>query len=47
MIYVHIAEVFAINCVQPNLLSPLLIGKFCRGMTERVDLKRIHCIHKQ
>ena len=40
-IFVHIGEEFAINGIQPKFLSLLLTGKFRRGMTERVRLKRI------
>ena len=34
-------EEFAINGIQPKFLSLLLTGKFCRGVTERVHLKRL------
>ena len=37
----YIDEDFAINRIQPNFLSLLLTGKFRRGVTERVRLKRI------
>ena len=37
----YIVEEFAINRVQPKFLSILLTGKFRRGVTERVPLKRI------
>ena len=40
-IFVYIDEEFAINRVQPKFLSILLTGKFRRGVTERVPLKRI------
>ena len=40
-IFVHIDEEFAINRIQPKFLSLLLTGKFRRGVTERVRLKRI------
>ena len=40
-IFVYIDEEFAIKEIQPKFLSLLLIGKFRRGMTERVPLKRI------
>ena len=37
----YIDEEFAINRIQPKFLSLLLTGKFLRGVTERVHLKRI------
>ena len=40
-IFVYIDEEFAINGIQPKFLSLLLTGKFRRGVTERVPLKRI------
>ena len=40
-IFVYIDEEFAIIGIQPKFLSLLLTGKFCRGVTERVRLKRI------
>ena len=40
-IFVYIDEEFAINGIQPNFLSLLLTGKFRRGLTEKVCLKRI------
>ena len=40
-IFVYIDEEFAINGIQPKFLSLLLTGKFHRGVTERVHLKRI------
>ena len=40
-IFVYIDEEFAINGIQPKFLSLLLTGKFRRGVTERVRLKRI------
>ena len=40
-IFVYIFEAFAINLIQPKFLSLLLTGKFRRGVTERVRLKRI------
>ena len=39
--FVYIDEGFAIDLIQPNFLSLLLTGKFRRGVTERVRLKRI------
>ena len=39
--FVYIDEEFAINEFQPKFLSLLLTGKFRRGVTERVRLKRI------
>ena len=40
-IFVYIDEEFAINGIQPKFLSLLLTGKYRRGVTERVRLKRI------
>ena len=40
-IFVYIGEEFVINGIQPKFLSLLLTGKFRRGVTERVRLKRI------
>ena len=40
-IFVYIDEEFAINGIQPKFLSLLLTGKFRRGVTERVHLKKI------
>ena len=40
-IVVYIDEEFAINGFQAKFLSLLLTGKFRRGVTERVRLKRI------
>ena len=40
-IFVYKDEEFAINGIQPKFLSLLLTGKFRRGVTERVRLKRI------
>ena len=40
-IFVYIDEEFAINRIRPKFLSLLLTGKFRRGVTERVRLKRI------
>ena len=40
-IFVYIDEEFAINGIQPKFVSLLLTGKFRRGVTERVRLKRI------
>ena len=37
----YVDEEFAINGIQAKFLSLLLTGKFRRGMTERVRLKRI------
>ena len=37
----YIDEGFATNGIQPKFLRPLLTGKFYRGVTERVRLKRI------
>ena len=37
----YIDEEFAINGIQPKFLSFLLTGKFRRGVTERVCLKRV------
>ena len=37
----YIDEEFVINGIQPKFLSLLLTGKFRRGVTERVRLKRI------
>ena len=37
----YIYEEFAINGIQSKFLSLLLTGKLCKGMTERVRLKRI------
>ena len=39
-IFVYIDEEFVIYGFQPNFLSLLLIGRFRRGVTERVHLKR-------
>ena len=39
--YVYIDGNFAINVIQPNILSLLLTGKFRSGLTERVCLKRV------
>ena len=39
--FVYIHEEFAIDGIQPKFLSLLLTGKFCRGVTERVRLKRV------
>ena len=39
--FVYIDEEFAINGIQPKVLSLQLTGKFCRGVTERVRIKRI------
>ena len=39
--FVYIDEESAINGIQPKFLSLLLKGKFCRGVAERVRLKRI------
>ena len=39
--FVYIDEEFAINEIQTKILSLLLTGKFRRGVTERVRLKRI------
>ena len=39
--FVYSDKEFAINGIQPKFLSLLLTGKFCRGVTERVILKRI------
>ena len=40
-ILVYIDEDFTINWTQSNYLSPVLTGKFCRGVAEKVHLKRI------
>ena len=40
-IFVYIDEEFAIIGIQPTFLSHSLTGKFRRGVTERVRLKRI------
>ena len=40
-IFVYIDEEFMINGIQSKFLSLLLTGKFRRGVTERVHLKRI------
>ena len=40
-IFVYIDEEFALYGIQPKFLSLLLTGKFRRGVTERVHLKRI------
>ena len=37
----YLDEDFAINLIQPNFVSLLLTGKFRRGVTEWVRLKRI------
>ena len=37
----YIDEEFAINGIQPKFLCPLLTGKFRRGMTDRVRLKKM------
>ena len=39
--FLYIDEEFAIYGIQPKFLSLLLSGKFRRGVTERVGLKRI------
>ena len=39
--FVYIDEEFAINGIQPKFLILSLTGKFRRGATERVRLKRI------
>ena len=40
-IFVYIDEEFAIFGIQLKFLRLFLTGKFCRGVTERVGLKRI------
>ena len=47
-IFVHIDEEFAINGIQTKFLSLLLTGKFRRGVTERVRVKKNHkgCIYR-
>ena len=39
--FVHIDEDFPISELQPNFQSLLLTGKFRRGVTERIRLKRV------
>ena len=40
-ICVYLDDEFAINGIQPKFQSLLLAGKFRRGLTERIRLKRI------
>ena len=40
-IFVYIDEEFGISGIHPKFLSLLLTGKFLRGVTEMVRLKRI------